>query len=534
MSPLTLFSVPQWIAIAAVALLFLMIGALINQILTRRRWESLDEMRIREHQQLVANLEQQLEEARLQIDDREDKLTFLQTRLEDVSQKYGEARSEAARIPALEQSVSDNHRALMEAKLDTAKALAMHQSQQARFEAERTAFEEKLKLLETAEQRLNQQFENLANKIFEQKAEQLKGSNLLQLDSVIGPLKQQIDGFRKQVSESYSLEQAERSSLKHQLEQLAAVNLKMSQDAINLTNALKGDNKAQGNWGEVILERVLTESGLREGHEYHTQQELKSESGQKFKPDVVVHLPGDKDVVIDAKMSLTAYERYFNADNDADKAIALKEHVQSLRSHIKLLSQKDYHRLYGLKSLDYVLMFVPVEPAFLLALEQDPTLVNYALEHNIMLASPTNLLVALRTIHNIWRYEYQDQNARRIATAAGRIYDKLCGFVEDMDKLGRTLDGAQKSFQTAMGKLSTGKGNLIRQAHQMHQLGVDASKQLDRQLLDMAMDDSHDEATSEPEATALPKPASISSHSSGAHSLGQANGSSGRSEDLHA
>lgn len=497
MTPLELFSVPQWIAIAAIACLFLMIGALGNQILTRRRWDSLDAMRQSQHQAAIDTLETQLEEAKVQLDDKEDRVNFLQSRLEDVSQRLGEANAKASRLPTLEQNLADSGRQLMEARLETAKAQAMQQSLSAKFEVERKSFEEKLALLEEAEERLKLQFENLANKIFEQRAEQLKGQNLLQLDTVIGPLKQQIDGFRKQVSESYSIEQAERSSLKHQLEQLAALNLRMSQDAINLTNALKGDNKQQGNWGEVILERVLTESGLREGHEYHTQQELKSDNGQKFKPDVVVHLPGDKDVVIDAKMSLTAYERYFNTTDELERQGALKEHVQSVRNHIKLLSQKDYHKLHGLKTLDYVLMFIPVEPAFLLALEQDPSLVGFALEHNIMLASPTNLLVALRTIHNIWRYEYQNQHAQQIANAAGRIYDKLCNYVDEMEKLGRSLDTAQKSYQSAMGKLASGRGNLIRQAHQMHKLGVQSSKQLDKQLLDKALDETLDDLEDE-------------------------------------
>jgi DNA recombination protein RmuC len=264
----------------------------------------------------------------------------------------------------------------------------------------------------------------------------------------------------------------------------------MSQDAINLTKALKGDNKQQGNWGEVILERVLQESGLREGHEYQTQQDLKDDNGKRFKPDVIVHLPEQKDVVIDAKMSLVSYERYFNSEDKVIRDQAIKEHALSIRQHIKGLSQKDYHKLHGLKSLDYVLMFIPIEPAFLLAIEYDPSLVNFALEQNIMLVSPTNLLVALRTINNIWRYEYQNQNAQNIAKQASRIYDKLCGYLEDMEKLGRALDTADKSYQSAMAKLSSGKGNVIRQAHYMQQLGVDTSKQLDKQLLNRALDES--------------------------------------------
>lgn len=237
----------------------------------------------------------------------------------------------------------------------------------------------------------------------------------------------------------------------------------------------------------------MQESGLREGHEYDTQQNLKDDNGKQFKPDVIVHLPEGKDVVIDAKMSLIAYERYYTATNEIEQAQALRDHILSLRNHIRGLGQKDYQKLHGLKSLDYVLMFIPIEPAFLLALEQDPSLVNFALEHNIMLVSPTNLLVALRTINNIWRYEYQNRNAQLIAKQAGRIYDKLCGYLDDMEKLGRNLDTASRSYQAAMGKLSTGKGNLIRQAHQMKQLGVDSSKQLDNILLESALNESLDD-----------------------------------------
>ncbi|MGL5407220.1 MAG: DNA recombination protein RmuC, partial [Shewanella sp.] len=241
-------------------------------------------------------------------------------------------------------------------------------------------------------------------------------------------------------------------------------------------------------------------SGLREGHEYHTQQDLKDDNGKRFKPDVIVHLPENKDVVIDAKMSLVSYERYFNSEDPALRQQALNEHVLSIRNHIKGLSQKDYQRLHGLKSLDYVLMFIPIEPAFLLALEQDPSLVNFALEQNIMLVSPTNLLVALRTINNIWRYEYQNQHAQTIAKQAGRIYDKLCGYIEDMEKLGRALDNAEKTYHSAMNKLSSGKGNLVRQAHLMQQLGVDTSKQLDKVLLEKALNDALDDTDSDPQA----------------------------------
>ncbi|GIU26664.1 DNA recombination protein RmuC [Shewanella schlegeliana] len=494
------FTTPQIVIIAAIAFLSMLIGALFNQKKTRSRWEQARGQLLEEMEQTklelngeILELKETIHQKELVIDQYQDKLEF---RLEQL----GKAQAQAERTQELEQSLADNRRKQMETQLALSKSNAMQQTLTASFEAKQQALNDKIQLLEDSEVRLNAQFENLATKIFEARSEKLQTQNNQQLDSVLAPFKQQLEGFRAQVQASYSHEQTQRSALKHQLDSLTELNLKMSQDAVNLTKALKGDNKQQGNWGEVILERVLQESGLREGHEYDTQTDLKNEVGKRFKPDVIVHLPENKDVVIDAKMSLVAYERYFNSDDEEVRAQAIKEHIISVRAHIKGLSQKDYQKLHGLKSLDYVLMFIPLEPAFLLALEHDPSLVNYALESNIMLVSPTNLLVALRTINNIWRYEYQNQNAQLIAKQAGKIYDKLCGYLDDMEKLGRAIESADKSFSNAMNKLSTGKGNVIRQAHQMQQLGVETSKKVDAQLLDKALslsgdDFHHDELT---------------------------------------
>lgn len=449
--------------------------------------------RQRQHQ-LV---DQQQQQTDTQQRDFAEQLAQLQEKLEEKVSQLGKAEAQAERVPQLEQQLSEHQRRLMEAQLNLSKSNAMQQSLTSRFEVERQALNEKMELLEDSEARLQTQFENLANRIFEDKTQKMRVNNSEQLSGILGPFKQQLEGFRLQVNESYAKEQQERFSLKHQLEQLQKLNLQMSEDAVNLTKALKGDNKAQGNWGEVILDRVLSESGLRVGHEYDVQTDLQNDGGKHFKPDVIVHLPDSKDVIIDSKVSLIAYEQYFNADDDITRNEALKQHIGSIRQHIKGLGQKDYQKLHGVKSLDYVLMFIPVEPAFLLALERDPQIVSYALENNIMLVSPTNLLVALRTISNIWRYEYQNQNAQQIAKQAGRIYDKLVNFVDDMDKLGRALETADKSFGLAMNKLASGKGNLIRQAHQLQRMGGDSSKQLDSKLLDKALDESHDEAATD-------------------------------------
>ncbi|GAA4891995.1 DNA recombination protein RmuC [Ferrimonas pelagia] len=339
-----------------------------------------------------------------------------------------------------------------------------------------------------SEARLTEQFENLANRIFEQKQQSFLSQSHKDLDAVLSPIKMQMEQFRQQVQTSYTEEAKQRHALAQQLLDLKALNQQMSEDAVNLTKALKGDNKAQGNWGEVILARLLEQSGLKQGREYETQASFQQADGKRYQPDVLIRLPDGKDVIIDAKMSLRAFERFHNSEDPAERSQALAEHVGSVRNHIKELGSKDYHKLEGLQSLDYVLMFIPVEPAFLTAVEADPALINDALEHNILLVSPTNLLVALRTIQNLWRFEHQNQNARHIAQQAGKLYDKMVGFADDLQKLGRALETANGSYQQAMNKFSNGRGNLLRQGEQLRQLGVESSKQPDPALLKAALE----------------------------------------------
>ncbi|WP_375055986.1 DNA recombination protein RmuC [Zobellella sp. DQSA1] len=345
---------------------------------------------------------------------------------------------------------------------------------------------EKQAQYEASEHRLSQQFENLAQRIFEQKTHNFRELNQHSLESLLSPLREQLEGFRRNMQESHADESRQRHSLKFEIERLAELHRQMSADTAALTRALKGDSKQQGNWGEVVLARVLSESGLREGHEYSTQRSFSNADGKRYQPDVVVHLPQDKDIIIDAKVSLTAYERYFNGDSPAEREQALREHVTSVRGHIRELGRKDYQQLQGVRTLDYVLMFVAVEPAFLVAVEAEPGLVKYALDHNILLVSPTNLLVALRTIENLWRVERQNQNARKIAESAGKIYEKLRLFTEDMDAVGQSLQRADDSYQKAMKKLTTGRGNLIRQAEAFRELGVEVAKPLPEHLREAA------------------------------------------------
>ncbi|QTL95855.1 DNA recombination protein RmuC [Aeromonas jandaei] len=359
---------------------------------------------------------------------------------------------------------------------------------EATLRSERLAAAEKLQLQQEAEQRLSQQFENLANRIFEQNSGNFRELNQNSLDLLLTPFKEQLEGFRRQVGETHAQETAQRHSLKFELERLAELNARMTEEAAALTRALKGDSKQQGNWGEVVLARILSECGLREGHEYHTQVNIEVEKGKRYQPDVIVHLPQEKDIIIDAKVSLTAYERWYNAEDELEKAVALKEHVASVRNHIRELGRKDYQQLPGVRTLDYVLMFVAVEPAFLTAMEADPSLVRYGLDNNILLVSPTNLMVALRTIENLWRYERQNQNARQIAERAGRLYEKLRLFVEEMQQMGGSLHKAQESYDKAMGRLVNGRGNLIAQVERFRELGVEVTKSLPEPLVERALE----------------------------------------------
>lgn len=366
-----------------------------------------------------------------------------------------------------------------------------------RLEETRMAAEEKQRLLVNSEQRLNTQFGNLANRIFENSNRRVDEQNRQSLHGLIAPLREQLDGFRRQVQDGFGQEARERHTLSHEIRNLQQLNAQMAQEAINLTKALKGDNKMQGNWGEVVLSRVLEASGLREGHEYETQVNIQLEQQGRMQPDVIVRLPQGKDVVIDAKMTLVAYERYFNAEDEATREAAVSEHIAAVRGHLRLLSRKDYQQLPGLRSLDYVLMFIPVEPAFLVAIDRQPELINEALNQNIMLVSPTTLLVALRTINNLWRYEHQSRHAQRIADRAAKLYDKMRLFVDDMSAMGQSLDKAQDSYRQAMKKLAEGRGNLIAQTESFRQLGVEVKRPINPRLVEQAMPEEAEASDSE-------------------------------------
>lgn len=345
--------------------------------------------------------------------------------------------------------------------------------------------DEKLGLLETARDQMKHEFAQLAQNIFDEKGQKFTEQNQSNLSHLINPLKEQIKTFEQKIQDTYDKESRDRLSLFHEIKNLKTLNQQISQDAVNLTQALKGDTKTQGTWGEVVLERVLEISGLKKGREYETQVSLKDDDNKTYQPDVIVHLPDNKDIIIDSKVSLVAYER-LQAGDEAE----LAAHLQSLRNHIKLLSDKQYQKLKGIQTLDFVLMFVPIEPALTLAMQADASLFNDALSKNIVLVTPSTLLATLRTIQNIWRFEHQNQNALKIAQRAGDLYDKFVNFAEDMQDLGKRLDTTQKSYDAAMNKLKEGRGNLIKRAEDIRQMGAASSKKLcDTLVLDAHLDD---------------------------------------------
>lgn len=354
-------------------------------------------------------------------------------------------------------------------------------------------FEEQKADLEKLQEKFSKDFELIANKILEEKAVRFTDLNKEKLKDVYTHLTDRINDFKKTITDTYIEGAKDRSELKNELKNLRDLNKSLQDEAHNLTKALKGDSKAQGNWGEMVLERILEMSGLQKGREYETQLSVTTEDNKRYQPDVVVNLPDSKKVIIDSKVSLTAYEQYVNTEDDKEKAKYLVEHIQSLRNHFKGLDRKQYQDLYKIGSLDFILLFVPIESAFSLAIENKQDLFNEAFAANIVIVTPSTLLATLKTIANIWKNEYQSQNVVEIAENAGNLYDKFIGFVEDMTDLGNRIDQTNKAYGNAMNKLSEGKGNLIRRAEKIRKLGAKTSKQLPENLLKRALDTEEEE-----------------------------------------
>jgi len=342
--------------------------------------------------------------------------------------------------------------------------------------------------LEKMQEKLQKEFENLANKILDTKSEKFTKQNAEKLDIILKPLQEKIEKFEKKVEETHKESIDRHAMLRQQIIGLKELNEQMSKEAVNLTKALKGDSKLQGNWGELVLERVLEKSGLEKDREYEVQSSFTNEAGQRVLPDVVLHLPDNKKMVIDSKVSLTAYERFVNEEDKTQQAIYLKEHIASLRKHVEQLSAKNYQDIYTIESPDFVLLFVPIEPAFAVAINFDNDIYNWAFEKNIVIVTPTTLLATLRTVDTMWNNEKQQRNALDIAMLAGRLYDQFVNLTDDLIKVGNQLKTVQGSYDGTMKKL-TGKGNLITKVEAIKKLGIKQKKNLNERLLQRAEDE---------------------------------------------
>jgi len=399
----------------------------------------------------------------------ETKLAECASRLQEETSRVAMLMEQNTRLPELQQLVTSSTSEIQRLKVELA-TLSTTLEAERRQTPEKTAF-------------LN----DLANQILEDKSKRFTAQNQANLDQLLGPLKTKLQEFQQKVEEVYDKEGTARTALATQVEQLMGLNQQLSQDAHNLTQALKGSGKTQGDWGEMILERVLEMAGLRKGQEYELRGTYKQEDGRRASPDVVIHLPEDKHIVVDSKVSITAYTDYSRADSDSDREAAIALHLDSVRRHIKELSEKNYQALYGLNSLDFVTMFVPVEPAFMLAISQDANLCENAWKKNVLLVSPTTFLFVVRTVAYLWRQQQATRSVQEITKRGAEFYDKLVGSVEDLAGVGNRLRQASESYESARNKLVEGRGNLIRQAEMLKELGVKPSKALPQNLVESAL-----------------------------------------------
>ena len=346
--------------------------------------------------------------------------------------------------------------------------------------------------VEQLQEKFTKEFENLANKILEEKTNKFTEQNKENMKNILNPLQEKIQLFEKKVDDTHKESIDYHAALRQQILGLREMNEQMSKETINLTKALKGDSKMQGNWGELVLERVLEKSGLEKGREYEVQQSFTNEEGSRILPDVIINLPDGKKMVVDSKVSLTAYERFVNEEDDELKATFLKEHVNSVKRHVDQLSDKNYQDIYEMESPDFVLLFIPIEPAFALALNEDNTLYNKAFEKNIVIVTPSTLLATLRTIDSMWTNQKQQENAIEIARQAGALYDKFEGFVSDLIKIGKKMDEAKVEYGNAMNKLVDGSGNLVNRVEKLKKMGAKAKKALPENIIKRAIENESD------------------------------------------
>lgn len=470
------------------------LGVLLTLLLNRRRIHDAVLARTRELESALgsqqniwqlreASLEQDLGYTRAQLEElkrvqlvSDSHRVQSQQELNQARQELAAAREKLDYLSGVQQQLRQSEQALGDMRSESAQ-LKTH------LEQERKHYAEQLELLQNARAELTKDFENIANKIFDSKQQQFSHSSKSLLETTIDPLRLQLTEFRRKVEDVYEKESADRNRLSGQVLELQKQAQKIGEDAVNLAQALKGNNKAQGNWGEIILERLLEQSGLQKGREYDTQVSLTNDEGARGIPDVIIHMPENKDIIIDAKVSLVDYEKYCSSDDDVERARHLTAHTNSLRSHIKNLNLKSYEKMEGVKTLDFVFLFIPIEAAFLLALHHDPRLSVDAYDRRIILVSPTNLLAILRTVENIWRYEKQNKNAERIAKSAGALHDQFVLLLDSLDTVGTHINKTQEAYDLARKRLNSGKGNVLKRVDDLRRLGAKTKKVISRDLV---------------------------------------------------
>ncbi|MBQ0728945.1 MAG: DNA recombination protein RmuC [Thalassolituus oleivorans] len=484
---------PSQIVIALLALGFIAAGGL-GYLLRGRKVARLSEEFQRVQQALMqTQQEYQQEQERYQVLQQASQQQLAQLQSYQVEEARQQERviaqqqqlaQQQAKLEQLEHTLRDIQQQLQQSQTQLAT------EQETRLQQQQHA-EEKLALLQSNKEEMLKEFELLSQKIFEQKTKQFTEQNRVGLDTVLTPFKEQLEGLKKKVEDVHIDDVRDRTTLKAQITELHQLNKQMTTEAHALTTALRGEKKTQGNWGEMVLERVLERSGLRAGEEYQREQSMQNDEGQRFRPDVIINLPEGKHIVIDSKVSLNAYTDYVAAETDEARALAARRHTDAIRNHIRSLSEKAYQQLEGINSPDFVFLFMPIEPAFMLAFQHDESLFNDAFERRIVVVTPTTLLATLRTVASIWAIERRNKSTEKLAEQAGKIYDKLTIVVDRMETLGKQLNTAQGTWDSAWNSLKTGRGNLFSQADQFLKLGVRVKKELAKNLVEEANDE-HD------------------------------------------
>ncbi len=497
---LTLMAIIAFVVLLVIVLV-IVVSAMRVKTYKDRFWN--EQVDNREKAEQIASLEQELqaykikdaknqqelahfEETKAELKKIQQSHAALQKALNQLEIELSQTRAKLEAAQKQHEELGKEHQALKDTHQEVLEQNSKYRTNNARLlmklESEERHMLSQQEMMQAHKKEIKAELEALAKKVFDGNSQKFAEFSKENIDSMIKPLQAQISEFKKQVADTYNAESRERAVLKNEILSLKQLNEKISKEAVNLTNALKGESKQQGIWGEMVLEHVLEASGLRKGYEFEREVSLKTDDNEVLRPDVVVHLPDKRDLIIDAKTSLVAYERYVNACNEEDKQTFLAAHLDSIRSHVKELSKKNYERLKEVNTLDFIFMFMPIEGALAVALEHDNSIYDNAFKNKILLVGPTTLLVAMRAVENVWKFERQNQNAQEIARRAGAMYDKFVGFSEDLMKISKQIDTIQSSFAAARNKLSDGKGNLVRQVEQLKELGAQTSKKIPKEM----------------------------------------------------